>query len=171
MFLNTFFLCISGSLILIAAGYGQDSSILSGRTDVTQILDMESNKACTTIANYPLKAIGTSSGLIDNKPLVCSGGTPDGRMPECYYHDKATDTWTHLLDMDPVKYKAGFIPLRGGLWIVGGQCANCGSNSKTTTFVYMNGTEVEGPELPDRRMTPCLVALNEDEVRADATWG
>ena len=160
---NTFFLCISGSLVLIAAGYGQDSSIFSGRTDVTQILDMESNKTCTTIANYPLAVIGSSFGLVDNTPVVCSGGTNDGRKPECYYHDKASDTWNLLLTMSPLRYKAGYIPLRGGLWIVGGQSLH-GANTKTSVFVYMNGTEVEGPELPDRRMTPCLVALNEDEV-------
>ena len=130
---------------------------------------MESNKTCTTIANYPLAVIGSSFGLVDNTPVVCSGGTNDGRKPECYYHNKASDTWTLLLTMSPLRYKAGYIPLRGGLWIVGGQSLN-GANTKTSVFVYMNGTEVEGPELPDRRMTPCLVALNEDEVRADTIF-
>ena len=125
---------------------------------------MDSNKTCTTIANYPFAVIGSSFGLVDNTPVVCAGATNVERKPVCYYHDKASDTWNLLLTINPDRYAAGYIPLRGGLWMVGGFCANCGSNSKTSIFVYMNGTEVEGPELPDRRMTPCLVALNDDEV-------
>ena len=108
---------IPGSLILLAVGWNLDDD---ERTDLCQVLDIESTSSCSNLAQYPIQVINAIGGLVDQTPVIC-GGTVSDRVDPCYKHDRTTNTWSLLGNMNRPRGWHAAAPLLGGsvLWVTG----------------------------------------------------
>ena len=108
---------ISGSLILLALGWSIDAN---ERSDLCQVLDTESNNSCPDLAQYPIQVQNAVGGLVDDTPVIC-GGTVSDRVDPCYKHDRTTNTWSLLGNLNRPRGFHAAAPLLGGsvLWVTG----------------------------------------------------
>ena len=65
-------------------------------------------------------------GLVDNTPVICGGTVSDGvggypRVDPCYKHDRTTNTWSLLGNLNRPRGFHAAAPLLGGsvLWVTG----------------------------------------------------
>ena len=113
---------ILGSLILLALGWNLDDD---ERSDLCQVLDTESSNSCPDLAQYPIQVENAVGGLVDDTPVIC-GGTVcwQGSCPRvdpCYKHDRTTNTWSLLGNLNRARGFHAAAPLLGGsvLWVTG----------------------------------------------------
>ena len=115
--MNIKYFLIAGSLILLAVGWNLDDDVLS---DLCQVLDTESTNSCPDLSQYPIQVQNAVGGLVDNTPVIC-GGTVSDRVDPCYKHDRTTNTWSLLGNLNRPRGFHAAAPLLGGsvLWVTG----------------------------------------------------
>ena len=78
---------ISGSLsslVLVATG--------SPLTNKVQVVNLQSTNTCTGLPEYPMKLYAATGGLMDGRPLICSGLGRTGSSE----NDEQLSAWTHF---------------------------------------------------------------------------
>ena len=162
-----FYLCIYGthylmfllgSLILVATGRG------SGYRDSSQVVDVSSTKSCASLTPYPLKMGYATGGVLNGSSLLCGGyahGQSYYRQSSCYIHQKSSNNWRLLTNMNSARYHHASAMTNGGLWITGGYSS---SKLSSTEFVFSNGSTVNGPNLPSGRYEHCMVTLDNGNI-------
>ena len=102
-------------------------------------------------------------GVLNDTPVICGGYSYSKYAYEsaCYYHNKITNVWMLLGNLNKARSEFGFAPLDGGFWVTGGHAP---SLTTTTEIIHLNGTISMGTPLPTARAGHCMVTLSKDEI-------
>ena len=135
---------------VIITGFGEDNS----KMEVLQTLDAKTNLCHASSYDYPLD-VGVSSGaLVDNQIIICGGDISATETDSCFKFGK-DQNWKRFGKMSRPRSASASVALPDGIWVTGGSEQD--EILKTTEVIYLNGTTVPGPQLPEPRYTHCLV--------------
>ena len=109
---------------------------------------MSSTKTCSNLSPFPFGMTSGTGSLVNNIPMICGGNNGQVSSKTCYYHDRASNAWILIGNMEKARSHAGSAPLNGALWVSGGY----GSPYSTTEIVHLNGTIIAGPPLPGKEV-------------------
>ena len=146
---------ISGSLILVATGYG------SSYTDKCQVIDVSSSTSCANLPSYPYSMRYATGGVINNSPVICGGYRRSGSPREqesCYRFNENSNSWNLHCKMTSRRYYHAASVIQDALFITGGNYPG------STEFIHANGTVTSGPNLPVARHGHCMVTLHDSKV-------
>jgi len=122
-----------------------------------EVLDSASSNATTKVCQastfeYPLDIYAATGALVGNDIVIC-GGYP--AISSC--HQLGLDKhWKLMAQMSIPRYASASVSVQNGLWITGGY--DDGDNTlKSTETMYLNGSSITGPSLPQPRVGHCMV--------------
>ena len=121
---------------------------------MTQVYNIYNNsvETCSGLAPYPISTYLATGGILDKTPVLCGGVVSNhtGVSSKCYYHDRDSNSWILIGNMNTVRFDAASIVTDSKLWVMGGTYnARYPSLLDTTEFIDMkNGGEItSGPPL------------------------
>lgn len=123
-------------------------------------------ETCSSLAPLPISTRFATGGLVDKTPVLCGGRSSNKAISMCYYHDRNSNSWILIGNMNRDRYGAASIVINSKLWVMGGADGSTPTELITTELIDMkNGGEIiYGPPLTKGRSSYCVVALNENEV-------
>ena len=135
----------------------------------SEVIDVKSSKPCKTIAKYPLRVWRTAGDVLDHKVVICGGSNFDTRSLDhnsCYAHDPDTNTWNLFARMRTERSSHSAVAVQDGLWVTGGWGGNRGRLEwfRSTESIFLNGSVVQGVDLPSARSGHCTVDLRDGRV-------
>lgn len=131
--------------------------LITGRYDDNapkmEVLDSASSNATTKVCQastfeYPFDMSDATGALVANDIVICGSS--------CYQlgQDKH---WKYLAHMNtPRAGWSASVSVQNGLWITGG-IDSIGNRLKQTETMYLNGSSITGPSLPQPRYGHCMV--------------
>ena len=141
--------------------------------NTTEIIDLDDeNSSCHLTTDYPYKASLIQAGGLNVcgklKNVFCSGGTEYVILRSCYEY--STDGFLEMSDfhMNQVIGSASAVQISDDfgeqlLWIMGGRDSDYMLQSSTQLISYTRGL-LKGPEMPDKIVNHCAVALKNTTV-------
>ena len=122
-----------------------------------EVLDSASSNATTKVCQastleYPLDIYGATGALVCNEIGIC-GGYPYTSSCHQLGQDKH---WKLMAQMSIPRADSASVSVQNGLWITGGQ-DNRRNTLKSTETMYLNGSSITGPSLPQPRFGHCMV--------------
>lgn len=142
--------------LVVAMGNPVNESI------TVEIIDMENpGIICQDLGTYAVKTMGAQGGVLyEAWPMFCGGYDEDHTiLSDCYMVDGSSQTVGHMLE--PRMNGASF-QMQDSIWIIGGYTNNGGTNS--SEFIYLNGTAIQGPELPLPVYDHCVAPLDDSRL-------
>ena len=137
--------------------------------DYSQVVDMKSTNSCPNLNSYPLKMSAATGGLVNGSPVICggygraNGESSDNSQSSCYSFDTLSQAWTLLAEMNTKRYYPSSVVTNKGLWVTGGM-NNGGHYLASTEYIYINGSVINGPNLPSARYGHCMVTLPDGNI-------
>merc|ERR1711970_1395953 len=110
-----------------------------------------------------------TGGLVNGSPVICGGygkaknESSNKMQSSCYSFDTPSQAWKLLAEMNSKRYYPSSVVTNEGLWVTGGFNAD-NSNLASTEYIYINGSVINGPNLPSVRSDHCMVTLPDGNI-------
>ena len=115
------------------------------------------------MADVPQRS-GSIGGLIQGQPIIC-GGYVDNSTNYGFLQDCLVTTSHPNIKINMLKKRtlaSSVVLNQDTLWVIGGE--DDSHHLKSTEFIKLNQTSVEGPELPFTITSHCAVKYKENKI-------
>ena len=132
---------------------------------VCMVVDFLSAKRCASLAEYPVRTLWATGGVLKEQPLLCGGWNlshDHQPLSACYIHDYTENIWRLHAHMTTGRYSHASVTMGDRVWITGGHDKH--KTLKSTEYLYSNGSVFHGPDLPHGRQAHCMVDLLDGRV-------
>ena len=162
-----------GKLMIVGGAIYNESANANVNYNTTEIIDLDhENSSCHLTTGYPYKASLIQAGVLNVcgklKNVFCGGGNDNGILRNC--SEYTTEGFLHMGDFQTKEVigSASAVQIfdnfgEQSLWIMGGRDSDYMLQSSTQLISYTRGLQ-NGPELPDKIVNHCAVALNSTTV-------
>ena len=140
----------------MATGVPYSTSVL------TEVIDLaDESTTCAIRPDFPIQAAEASGGLVnDAVPLVCGGFNRPNLISDCY--DPISASPDPVATLSTPRAGSASVAIGRHLWVTGGFDGS--SNVNSTEFVDIDGSVVEGPDLPIPTGVHCILKVNANTV-------